>query len=197
MTIAGWQVSCLVLLLVCLASFGVGYEPILYSTRGTHKRNAGHRVVRDSICDCTHRSVVVASQRHCGERVFGIGDISCSTVSVLVGHRNEPPAAALGDIFAGPPAHLMTTGPYRVVRHPFYCSYLLVWLAGLVATAKWWLALTVAIMVAIYLRAARFEERKFLDSALARHYRDYQARTGQLVPNPWKVLAAGKEGFSS
>ena len=92
------------------------------------------------------------------------------------------------------PVHLMTAGPYRLIRHPFYCAYLMVWLAGLVATAKWWLALTIAVMLVIYLRAARFEERKFLDSALARPYRDYQARTGQLLPNPWKLLTLPSEG---
>jgi hypothetical protein len=32
------------------------------------------------------------------------------------------------------PAHLLDRGPYRAVRHPFYCSYVIAYIAGFVAT---------------------------------------------------------------
>src|SRR5262245_32504560 len=39
------------------------------------------------------------------------------------------------------PTRLLEAGPYRFVRHPFYTSYSLTWLAGCVATWRWWVVL--------------------------------------------------------
>jgi protein-S-isoprenylcysteine O-methyltransferase Ste14 len=88
------------------------------------------------------------------------------------------------------PIHLIQEGPYRFIRHPFYCSYLLTWAAGVVASANAWLLPTVVVMFAIYLRAARMEEQKFGDSPLGSRYQRYQARTGLFFPNPIKLMAA-------
>ena len=80
------------------------------------------------------------------------------------------------------PDHLITRGPYRLIRHPFYLSYLLAWSAAPVVTKRWWLAVGPLTMAALYRRAARFEEAKFLASPLAECYREYQTRTGMFVP---------------
>jgi protein-S-isoprenylcysteine O-methyltransferase Ste14 len=89
------------------------------------------------------------------------------------------------------PAHLVVHGPYRVIRHPFYCSYLICWLAGWVVTGRIWLGPTVATMVIVYLVAAALEEKKFMRSPLADVYREYRSRTGLLVPNPLKLFSSG------
>ena len=83
----------------------------------------------------------------------------------------------------------MLPGPYRFVRHPFYCSYLLTWAAGVVASAQFWLLPTVAIMLIIYTRAAKLEEEKFTRSPLAETYKSYRTRTGLFLPNPIKMLS--------
>ncbi len=88
------------------------------------------------------------------------------------------------------PAHLVEEGPYRFIRHPLYFSYLLTWFAGLIATGRWWLVPSVAVMAVIYLNAASLEEKKFAHSPLAGAYREYQSRTGLFVPNPAKLLSA-------
>jgi protein-S-isoprenylcysteine O-methyltransferase Ste14 len=88
------------------------------------------------------------------------------------------------------PIHLVKDGPYRFIRHPFYCSYVLAWSAGTIATAKWWLIPTLAVMAGIYWRAASSEEEKFSRSSLAGEYERYRARTALLVPNPMKLLLA-------
>jgi protein-S-isoprenylcysteine O-methyltransferase Ste14 len=80
------------------------------------------------------------------------------------------------------PEFLLSDGPYRMIRHPFYTSYMLYWTAGLVATWRPWLAPAVALMGGCYLWAARREERKFAQSPLAAAYRAYQAATGMFVP---------------
>lgn len=94
------------------------------------------------------------------------------------------------------PGHLVAHGPYKLIRHPLYCSYLLCWLAGWVVTARLWLAPTVAIMLVIYLVAARQEERKFMRSPLAESYLRYRASTGLLVPNPLKLYSSGRKSLS-
>ncbi len=88
------------------------------------------------------------------------------------------------------PTHLVEDGPYRLVRHPFYCSYLLVWSAGVIGSGCLWLLVTVAVMLGIYVRAAYIEERKFARCALANEYEAFRRRTGLLIPNPWKMLTA-------
>jgi protein-S-isoprenylcysteine O-methyltransferase Ste14 len=92
-----------------------------------------------------------------------------------------------------PPAHLMDEGPYRFIRHPFYCSYLLTWTAGVVATAQLWLLPTLAVMLVIYVRAATIEEQKFTDSPLAETYENYRTRTGRFLPNPLKLLFSNRQ----
>jgi protein-S-isoprenylcysteine O-methyltransferase Ste14 len=80
------------------------------------------------------------------------------------------------------PRHLVTRGPYRWVRHPFYCAYLMTWTAGFVATGRWWLLPSIALMFIVYLKAAQVEEQKFARSPLAAEYRKYKDSTGQFLP---------------
>ena len=86
------------------------------------------------------------------------------------------------------PEHLIQEGPYRFIRHPFYCAYLLTWMGGVMATQQLLLLATVVVMFAMYLRAARMEEEKFGCSPLGLSYELYQARTGLFFPNPIKLV---------
>lgn len=52
------------------------------------------------------------------------------------------------------PDHLQTRGPYRLVRHPFYTSYLLAFAGGLVAAWAAWLLPLLALGVFTYWSAA-------------------------------------------
>jgi protein-S-isoprenylcysteine O-methyltransferase Ste14 len=74
------------------------------------------------------------------------------------------------------------------MRHPFYCSYLLAWLAGAVATLSPWLAGAFVGMFVLYLIAARDEEKKFASSSLGDAYASYCSSTGQFFPNPLKLM---------
>lgn len=84
------------------------------------------------------------------------------------------------------PEHLVQVGPYRFVRHPFYTSYTLAWLAGVVGSGQWILLVSVAIMFYLYFRAARLEEEKFASSQLGESYREYKIRTGMFFPKLYK-----------
>ncbi|HEX5230573.1 MAG TPA: isoprenylcysteine carboxylmethyltransferase family protein [Bryobacteraceae bacterium] len=87
------------------------------------------------------------------------------------------------------PEHLVQSGPYRWIRHPFYTSYLLTWIAGWIVAAYWWLLPTVVFMAAVYLVASSTEEQKFLHSPLSGAYQQYRRRTGRFFPNLAKLLA--------
>ncbi len=82
------------------------------------------------------------------------------------------------------PAHLVTSGPYRWVRHPFYSAYLLYWCAGVVAAKEPWLIPTVGLMAGAFFLAARGEEAKFAATDLAADYARYQRRVGMFLPWP-------------
>lgn len=93
--------------------------------------------------------------------------------------RTRPLSFAFsGDV----PEHLVVSGPYRWVRHPFYLAYLLAWGAGVVATQSLWLIPTLVGMYGLYLRAARLEEVKFATSPFARAYATYATHTGAFFP---------------
>jgi protein-S-isoprenylcysteine O-methyltransferase Ste14 len=83
---------------------------------------------------------------------------------------------------ADQPAHLLQTGPYRFVRHPFYAAYSLFWIAGLVAVPRWYLFPLAALMLVSYFCAARIEEAKFANSDLQGVYEGYRSQTGMFLP---------------
>lgn len=80
------------------------------------------------------------------------------------------------------PRHLTTGGPYRLVRHPCYSAYLLAWLAGAMATLSPIAGVPAIVMLVVYSRAAREEERKFAMSPLRSEYEAYRERTAKFLP---------------
>ena len=79
------------------------------------------------------------------------------------------------------PDHVVTTGPFRRVRHPIYLGVILVYLGMGLATAS---LLSLAILVGIFLfynYIAGYEE-KLLSARFGQVYKEYKARTGKWVP---------------
>lgn len=79
------------------------------------------------------------------------------------------------------PKALITSGPFAIVRHPFYIAYSLAWLAAPVATFGPAVAVVAVVQVTIYVIAARREERQ-LEAYFGEAYRSYKNRTGMFVP---------------
>jgi len=100
-------------------------------------------------------------------------------------------ARPLGLAFASSvPDHVQTRGPYALVRHPFYASYLLAFAGGWLAAATPWLAPAFALGLWTYWRAAGREERALLASPVGSVYRAYVQRTGMFVPRPLALARA-------
>ena len=80
------------------------------------------------------------------------------------------------------PVRLFDAGPFRFVRHPFYMSYLIFWVACALATSCL-LVMTITILLAtIYSVAALQEQNAFLSSALRPEYEAYRRTTGFFWP---------------
>lgn len=80
------------------------------------------------------------------------------------------------------PHSIVTSGPYRYLRHPFYTSYLIFWCGWAIAASSAWALAPVAIFTVIYIAAARVEEKKFSTSPLAAEYEAYKSRAGFFWP---------------
>lgn len=81
------------------------------------------------------------------------------------------------------PTFLHVTGSYAWVRHPFYTSYMLMWIGAALETSSWAFWLMPMCMMLVYVHAAREEEAKFEQSPLDRSYREYRSFTGMLIPS--------------
>lgn len=83
---------------------------------------------------------------------------------------------------------LVTTGPYRWVRHPFYDASGLAILASSVAAANWFLFLTGGLAFILMIVRTRIEERHLL-ARFGDSYQAYAEQTGRFLP---RTGAAGR-----
>ncbi|MCU0831581.1 MAG: isoprenylcysteine carboxylmethyltransferase family protein [Rhizobiaceae bacterium] len=94
-------------------------------------------------------------------------------------------AALLAAFDEREPGSLVTTGPYRFVRHPFYSSYLLFWGGWALACWSIWAIIPFIGMTFTYWRAALDEEAKFTRTEMADRYRAYMDTTARFIPGVW------------
>jgi protein-S-isoprenylcysteine O-methyltransferase Ste14 len=76
---------------------------------------------------------------------------------------------------------LVTHGPYRWVRHPFYGAALLAVTANALTAANWFIALT-GLTAYVLLRIRTNTEEAKLIERFGDDYRQYMARTGRFFP---------------
>jgi protein-S-isoprenylcysteine O-methyltransferase Ste14 len=75
---------------------------------------------------------------------------------------------------------LVTSGPYRFVRHPIYSGILLAFAGTALATNGYW-AIIFAVCLVYFIYSARVEEG-IMTSAFPETYAGYRARTRMLIP---------------
>ncbi len=187
-----WQYTLIALLLASLASFGWGMRKFFVQPAGM---TAGMRLTAACgalfsalhfVALCIPRTI--APERGAAAFVLYLAALGLFWWAIAV-NRSQPLSAVFSP---DAPAHLTLSGPYRLIRHPFYCAYLFTWIAGYIGSGQIWLLPTVLVMFFIYLRASKHEEAKFSETPLAGDYELYRARTGRFVPNPLKLLMIGR-----
>lgn len=78
-------------------------------------------------------------------------------------------------------ATLVTIGPYRWVRHPFYVTAALLMSSVTVLTANWLIGLT-SLIVLVLLAVRTPKEEAMLIERFGDQYRDYMTKTGRFIP---------------
>lgn len=76
---------------------------------------------------------------------------------------------------------LVTRGPYRWVRHPFYVSMALITLGCSLIAANWFIFVSGVVVFTLLAIRSRVEEEQ-LAARFGEAYRNYQKRTGRFLP---------------
>ncbi len=176
------------LLFICLASFSWAMRSF-FVRQGTVTIGLKLTVLAGMVFAILHFVVILTSRNIATPLVVIAAVLYLLSLAMfwwaITANRVKPLSACFS---TNESLHLVQHGPYRLVRHPFYCSYLLTWLAGAVGTWSPWLGLTFIAMFVLYLSAARNEEDKFASSPLAESYAKYRSSTGRFIPSPFKLL---------
>lgn len=105
---------------------------------------------------------------------------SIALIGLTVGTNRVPLALWHQDNDA--PRNIVTFGAYKMIRHPFYTSFLLAALAAFLALPHWsLLACFLYMCVALNTTAAR-EEKRLGSSQFGAEYQAYITRTGRFIP---------------
>jgi len=80
--------------------------------------------------------------------------------------------------------HVVTTGPYAVVRHPMYVAVRAIALATPIALGSWWGVLASAPLVAVIAARIRGEDRQLV-AELAGYDAYRHATKARLIPGLW------------
>jgi len=182
-----WTVSLLTAFAACLLSFNWGMYSFFIEPCGS---NSGIDTIK--LLGTTLGFISLS-----GIPLFGVASVIGGLSALLLcaaslalfwwairTNLSQPLSFAFSD---DEPQHLVSTGPYRWIRHPFYSAYLLTWLAIPVATLQLLMLMLMPLLAmgAIYVAAARIEEKKFAVSTLADAYTRYHHTTGAFLPRRW------------
>lgn len=96
---------------------------------------------------------------------------------VHIGRNWSMPNATVED------RELVTSGPYRYVRHPIYSGLLLA-LIGTVMSIGWYIAIILVVFGSYFVRSALTEEH-MLANEFPKVYPAYRAKTKMLIPFIW------------
>lgn len=87
------------------------------------------------------------------------------------------------------PASIVTWGPYKYVRHPFYASFLITQTAAVLAFPHVLSGAAFLYSIVVLSVTARREEARLVKSSFGAEYRGYMTRTGRLVPGLGRLSA--------
>ncbi|PCH58945.1 MAG: hypothetical protein COC19_08035 [SAR86 cluster bacterium] len=97
-------------------------------------------------------------------------------------------AKQLDFAFSNKVGKILTSGPFSIVRHPFYFSYLIVWVSNTILFNSWPMWITLAYLIMFYWLSAKSEEKIILASDKSEDYINYTHRTGMFIPRILKWI---------
>ena len=87
-------------------------------------------------------------------------------------------------IQVGEKQEVITTGPYKVVRHPMYLAAMIIYLFSPVALGSFWALLPAGLSIFILVARIRNEEKLLTEELDG--YREYKQRVKyRLIPGIW------------
>ena len=109
-----------------------------------------------------------------GVAIFALGLGLAVWARIYIGRNWGMPMSEKDD------PELVTTGPYRTIRHPIYTGIILGMAGTAIAASVYWL-IAVALMGSYFLYSAVMEER-YMARQFPDTYPPYRARTKMLIP---------------
>ena len=106
--------------------------------------------------------------------------VSIALIAMTVGAHRVPLALWHQDDDA--PVEIVTWGPYSRIRHPFYSSFIVAFVAALLAFPSLIVFGCLAYGTAALAVTARREERRLSGSGFGGKYQEYMATTGRFFP---------------
>jgi len=93
---------------------------------------------------------------------------------------------------------LIVTGPFGIVRNPLYVGNIALWTGFAVAAHLTWMAIAIAVILAVEYHAIVRWEEHLLESRRGAEYRDYAARVPRWIPAMTRVVGprAERSAFS-
>ncbi len=115
-------------------------------------------------------------------RIVGIA-LLCLALSLHLWSLYVARSARLGIAFSNStPNQIIRSGPFAIVRHPIYLSYLMAWSGGALCINALWPWVFVIMLLVQYVMAIQREEQWLLSSEMSAEYRQYQRTVGALFP---------------
>lgn len=85
-------------------------------------------------------------------------------------------------VLTKPEHRLVTSGPFRWVRHPLYSLSMLLFASYSVIASNWWMMLFTAMGLVMVVRVVTPREEEALVAKFGKAYEEYRERVGRLVP---------------
>ena len=82
---------------------------------------------------------------------------------------------------------LVRSGPYRLVRHPMYTFYMMLFVAAFLITENWLIGLTGTAVIATLMTLRIGKEEALLLEHFGAEYEDYRQKTGMFLPLTQKM----------
>jgi protein-S-isoprenylcysteine O-methyltransferase Ste14 len=177
-----YRTGSILLLLVAFGSFGWAMGCFFTKPSGTNIRIRSIQVLGTAFAVADSVAVLRVQPPRTANIAFGWILYVCASGLFWAAVRATVRSPLSWAFSSDRPVHLVVAGPYRFVRHPFYTSYLLAWLAGVVTTAFTPLGISLVVMAYVFWKASEFEEGKFSKSQLADRYAAYKCKTARFIP---------------